>query len=275
MAADSRTRWLASAALAVAALLTAATTTEIRAARGAEGAAEVRGTVKDMDGNPLEGVEVQMTPVGKDAKPSIVKTRKDGTFVFPFLAYNKDRYQLGFVKEGFRIRKIHIVSRQPQSTADRGEGQIFQDDEGTVGPDQKIPPVNAKPGGHVKIEAGLAPQQFFEQMAEAAAAAKAATASAASGAPAPPPRMSALDEARLLSSQGKYAEAAAAMEKSLQEEATGDKWLELGKIRMRTADTDGAKAAFARAAGLDPAIRGSRPPPGPYRSHQSGNSHGV
>jgi len=245
-------------ALGAAALVVSALSIPARAATGAEGAAEIRGVVKDLDGIPLEGVEVEMTPIGAAGKPYVTKTRKDGTFVFPFLPYNKERYEVAFRKEGFLLRKIHIISRQPQTSADRGEGQIFQDDEGTLGPGKKPPAVFAKPGGHVKIEAGLATQKYFDAMAEALAAAQAGgTPAPAAGAPkAATAQMSSQDQAQLLASQGKYPEAIAAMEQSIQEEATADKWLNLGRIKMRSEDTDGAKAAYARAAGLDPSMRG-------------------
>src|SRR5437867_4060564 len=138
-------------------------------ASGVEGASVVRGTVKDMDGNPLEGVEVGMSPIGKESKPYVVKTRNDGTFVYPFLPYNKQKYSVEFKKEGYKVRKIKIVSRQPQTSADKGEGQLIQEDEGTVGPQQQIPPVNAKPGGTVHIEIAMASREYLDKLAQAQA----------------------------------------------------------------------------------------------------------
>lgn len=233
---------------------------------------EVRGTVKDMEGKALEGIEVQMVQIDSTAKPFVAKTRKDGGFVFPFLPYHttgkdmgrdKPSYNVVFVADGLHPAKIHIVSRAPQSVADKGEGQKFQDDEGTLKPGDKLPPIFIKPGGTVRIEVSLAPQSFFG--AAAAPAAAAAGGSAAPGGPAAgggaaaaaTPQISGHDQARLLASQGKFPEAIAEMDKSIQESPTAEKWLDLGKMKMKAQDNDGAKAAFARASGLDPNTRGA------------------
>ncbi len=233
-------------------------------AAGAEGASVVRGTVKDMDGTPLEGVEVGMSPIGKESKPYVVKTRNDGTFVYPFLPYNKQKYSVEFKKEGYKVRKIKIVSRQPQTSADKGEGQLIQEDEGTVGPQQKIPPVNAKPGGTVHIEIAMASQEYLDKLAQAQADAASGLTPAGPAASATPQqrggverKLDPIEEAQQLASDRKFDEATEVLKKSIQEQPTAEKWFALGKVRTRADDSEGAKSALARAAALDPQLRGA------------------
>ena len=234
-------------------------------AAGAEGASVVRGTVKDMDGTPLEGVEVGMSPIGKESKPYVVKTRNDGTFVYPFLPYNKQKYSVEFKKEGYKVRKIKIVSRQPQTSADKGEGQLIQEDEGTVGPQQQIPPVNAKPGGTVHIEIAMASREYLDKLAQAQAdAASGSQPPSGSSAPGTPQqrggverKLDPIEEAQQLASDRKFDEATEVLKKSIQEQPTAEKWFALGKVRTRADDPEGAKSALARAAALDPQLRGA------------------
>jgi tetratricopeptide (TPR) repeat protein len=221
-------------------------------------AARVEGTIKDMDGRPLKDVEVEFTPMGKAAKPFVVKSRKDGAFLFPFLPYNKEMYTVAFKKEGFKVRKIKIVSRQPLGPNDL-KGMLIQDDQGTIGIEQKIPLVNAKPGGKVVMEIGMVTDGFFEQMAAQKAAQRAAAEGGGQPAPPPPESLPPADPllaARQLSSQGQHEEADTLLSEAVAEEPSAERWHELGRIRDRAGNSAGAKAALSRAAGLEPDRQG-------------------
>ena len=240
--------WVVAGAAAAFALAVLAGSSAVQAATF--GSAEVRGVVKDMDGKPLEGVEVSFTAAGKAAAPLKVKTHKDGTFVFPFLPWEKDKYDAEFTMPGYRVRKIKIMSRQKRSVADRGEGMVIQENEGVIGLDQNIPLVDARPGGIVHIEVGMATEDYFRQMAEAQAASQAAqsgTAGQEEGVKALDP----LDQARYLAATGKTEEATQVLQKAIEAGPSAALWLEMAKIRMKGEDSSGAKAALARATTLD------------------------
>src|SRR5262245_56012995 len=120
----------------------------------ADATAEVRGTVTSAEGKPLEGVVIEFTAIGMAYTPFKGKSRKDGTFVFPFLPFLGKSINWGhtYTLAGYRVQSFHVESRAPQTAADKGAGMVFQNDSGKAGSQEKIPPVVVKPGGNIKID---------------------------------------------------------------------------------------------------------------------------
>jgi tetratricopeptide (TPR) repeat protein len=243
-------------ALTLAAVLAAAPTPS----RAAD--AEVRGLVTTMDGSPLEGVVVEFTAIGVASKPFVVKTRKDGTYVFPFLPYSQNiSYAHTYTITGYKLRHYKVVSRQPRSSADRGEGTVIQEDDSNVGPDGKAAAVRPKPGGTVRIEIQMITeaeyQDLMKQRAAAAAAKAEAESIAAGNAPAAPALpVDPVEKARALAGSGKTGEAMQVLQDSIAQEPTAVKWLELGRLQAASDDSSAATRSYSRAAGLDPSLKG-------------------
>ncbi len=223
----------------------------------ADATAEVRGTITTKEGKPLEGVVIEFTAIGMAYTPFKGKSRKDGTFVFPFLPFLGKSINWGhtYTLAGYRVRGFHVVSRAPQTAADKGAGMVFQDDTGSS---DKVPPVVVKPGGNIKIDITMVTDAEFDEAQKARAAAAAAQAAAES----PQPAASAvptdpLGAARALAAAGKADEAKETLKTALATDPTADKWAELGRLQAATDDSASARMSYGKAAALDPSLKGA------------------
>lgn len=110
----------------------------------------VFGTIKDEDGNPVAELTVVMKPNIATAGPQKLKTNKKGSFIFPQLEFLQDGYVFTIESSEWFIRSFAIMTRT-------GEGVIFQDDSGKLGPTQQAAlPIVRHRGFNTKIDLVLA-----------------------------------------------------------------------------------------------------------------------
>jgi predicted Zn-dependent protease len=98
------------------------------------------GAVTTMDEEPLEGAKITLTPKGAIAAPLSATSNSRGRFVFPRLQLLDEGYEIDVELEGYFVRKFHIRTR-------RGTREIWQDDRGTLPPDQQTLPALKYRGG--------------------------------------------------------------------------------------------------------------------------------
>jgi tetratricopeptide (TPR) repeat protein len=121
----------------------------------------VWGEVADEQGNPVPELAVKMARNVEGDPGGTVKTTKKGTFIFPQLELFEAGYILRLDSTEWYIRKYHIRTR-------RGTKEIYQDDEGSLGPSSqdKLPIVRHR-GANTTISLVVA--RISEYVAPAAA----------------------------------------------------------------------------------------------------------
>lgn len=232
----------------------------------AEGSCEVRITVKDEAGAGQGGVEITLQPCDKSENPitstapSRLKTNSKGVATFPFVQYNgqgEGRYAVIVEKEGYYIHEFRIESRQPRSQADKGAGTLIQDNEGKISQRQKMPPLQAKPGGHATVAIILAPLVATASPAEGGSGTPTPGAAGGASIPlgsAPPDPFLA---AKALGAQGKYEEAEAALKALAASDPQAKYEFELSKVYHSQDRSSDERAALQRTLEKDPSYPGA------------------
>lgn len=223
---------------------------------------EVTFSVVDEVGSPAAGLEVVLTAIDKAESPLgtapwTAKTNKKGRAVFPFLPYNAQGgglYAISVNKDGYFVRQYKIESRQVQSQQDQGRGTLIQNDEGKASPKQKLPALMVKPGGHASIDLTIAPVGSAASAGPPpSAGGDKAVEGGAAAAPAPKaeaPPADPVTKARILMSEGKYAEAEESLKVLEQSKPSAEVDYELARVyHLQDKDAEqktALKAALAK-----------------------------
>lgn len=163
----------------------------------------VYGTVIDEAGTPVPEITILLVPNTATDSPMKVQTSKKGAFVFPAVEFNPDYYRLKIESSEWFVRKYKIRTR-------RASGEIWQDDEGSLGPTNQDKMVELRyRGGNATVEFVLAKIADFK-----VAPAPGQTAAAQGGVPAA--ERSFEDMAEEATAMGDYKAAAELLTKALE-----------------------------------------------------------
>lgn len=168
--------------------------------------AGVYGTVLDESGNPVPEVTIVLSAKTGTAVPLKVKTSRKGQFVYPAVEFNPDYYRIGIESTEWFVRKYKLRTR-------RGTGEIWQDDEGQLGPGSQgqMPDLRYR-GANATIEFVIA--KIAEFRGAPAPGQAAAGASAPEAAPAR--QLSLEDQAEEAATMGDHKAAAELLSKALE-----------------------------------------------------------
>lgn len=191
------------------------------------------GAVTLEDGSPVKGAVVEAIPSKEARGIRSAKTNKRGAYNLPFIEWGPYRFKAS--AEGMLMRKMSVTIRSAAN-------QIEHQTSGDVGPDQKLQEFTINPGSRVEVDFTLVPSTYFTKGAGSAV----------------PSGGKELDEANRLTSEQKYAEAEAIVEKLIKAgHESAAAWYLKGLDDKGLDHPDEAVTDFGKALALDPKIAGA------------------
>ncbi len=215
---------------------------------------KVYGLVVDEEGNPLQGVEINVMDERTKATPRPAESRKNGKFLFML---EPGDYIFWPIKQGYMTARQVVKSTDPAGRLN--EMVWFYDDKQTFDKSVHVfPSGDLTSKTHLEIEFLMAPVDKHVQVvnrlyAEHRGEDPNAIASAEAAAEEVVEERSAFDRALDFVAQSNYAGAMPLLQQATEEEPENvEAYYQLGKVALEAGIPDVAEESLKRAAGLDP-----------------------
>ena len=223
--------------------------------------ASIKGKLEDIDGNALAKVPIFVEIIrveGRAAGPvGKVKTRKNGSFTYPFL--DPGEYKVYPQLEGYVVIRMTVLSIDSQKNVRAGESG-GKPTEHLISRDQgNLPTVPLAPQGNTgRCEVNITVVKDEDYVATLAAIQKGNQApSTATAAPVVSRKRDPVERGDEYFAGGDWGKAIAAYEEAIEDDpADPEAAYGLGKSLLRNDDLSGAQAALMKASQLDPEMPG-------------------
>lgn len=217
--------------------------------------ANVKGKVTDPAGQPLEKVELAFETVRVEGRPAgtvlgKVKTRKNGTFTYPYL--EPGEYKITPTLAGYIAVQMKVASIDSQKNVRMDQTFLIKRDQ------SNLPAIPVAPQGQGALVSGKCEVNMVlvkeEDFSEALARLQSGEAQPAEPtAPAGGAQRDPVERGDEFYAGGDYDQAAAAYQEAIAADATrAEAHYGLGKALMKKDDLTGAEAAFKKAGEIDP-----------------------
>lgn len=191
------------------------------------------GIVTLEDGTPVKSASLIAEPLTEGRRVQKAKTKKDGTFLLPFLEFGEYRY---------RVEAEDLLMRSMKVKVSTLAKQVNLEDAYDIGPDQSTKAVAALPSNTVEMVIVMVPKSYFAGALTIPGDAKASAS---------------LEEASALIQEGRLDEAAAKLDAIIAQHADSAAPLYMkGLVLSRQQKPREAIDFYRRAYGVDPSLPG-------------------